>query len=77
MVYVRTTNNMKIRSVQEIALKASHETAELYSVPLYTGNIMHSYICYELSIYNELIRRVEELSTNEGEKKKKRRDTPF
>ena len=58
MVYVGTTNNMKIRSDQEIALKASHETAELYCVTLYTGDRMHSYICYELPIYNELIRRV-------------------
>ena len=43
MIYVRAKNNMKIRSVPEIVLKASNENGGLYFMYLYTGKRMHNY----------------------------------
>ena len=51
MVYVGTINTKKIRSIPEIALKASNVTGGFYFMSLYDVNRMHIYIWGELMIY--------------------------
>ena len=65
MVYVRTKNMKKRRSVPEIAINTSNTTVGFYFVSLYTGNRMHIYNWDELHIDHEVIIRVEDLSTDE------------
>ena len=65
LVYVVTTNTMKISIILEIAWKASNILGGAYSMSLYTGKKLHNYIMEKLPIETDIIRWVEELSEEE------------
>ena len=62
MVYIGTSNSMKIRSVPDVALKPSKNDSGQYFMSLYTGKRVYSYIWEELHIDNGVIQRVEKLA---------------
>ena len=65
LVYVGTSNDMKKRSVPSISLTSSNDFGGYYFMSLYTGKKLHSYVWTELPIDNDVIKRVEELATQE------------
>ena len=65
MVYTKTTNNMKARSMLVIALTLSNQSGGYYFMSLYSGKKLHSYERDELLIDRDIIDRVEQLASAE------------
>ena len=65
LVHVKSTNNMKGRSVPAIALKASNDWGGFYFMSLLSGKRIHSNNWTELPISDEVINRVHEMASEE------------
>ena len=66
MVYIKTINDIRKRSVPGIALKASNNAGGCYFMLLYTGKRIHIYIWDELPIDDEVIAPVDSLALEEN-----------
>ena len=69
MVYIRTKNDMKRRSVPDIALNESNNHGGHYFMSLYTEKRLHSYQFTEIQIDDDLIAQVIYLAEGEDTKK--------
>ena len=58
MVYTGTTKKPKIRNIPSIALRESNEYGGHFFMLLHTGKEIHSDLWVELSIYDEVVKRV-------------------
>ena len=65
MVYIGTANKLKRIIIHIIDLRESNKDGGHFFMLLYTGKDIHSGNRVELHIYNEGVKRVEELSPNE------------
>eukprot|EP00957_Ditylum_brightwellii_P156119 11883531-Ditylum_brightwellii.AAC.1 len=65
MVHTKTTNNMKQRSTNAIALRASNNKDRYYFMSLYTGAEIHSNNWDPLPIDDYCINTVEKLAEDE------------
>ena len=61
LVFVRTKNNMKSRSVPGIALKPSNDWGGHYFLSRISGKRIHGYSWRELPIDDDVVKRVHEL----------------
>ena len=64
MVYTGPTKKLKIRTTPSIVLGESNEYGGHFFMLLYTRKDIHRYDWVELTIDNEVVKRVEELEKN-------------
>ena len=65
LVYIGTTNSMKIRSVPVIALRDSNQYGGHYSMSLYIRKNIHGYHWGKIPIYEGGIQCVEDMAQTE------------
>ena len=65
-VYIGTTNTTEQRSVGAIALRPSNSEGGYWFMSLESGRKIHGYLWNELPIPTHVVRRVEELASNEN-----------
>ena len=69
IVYTKTTNIMKARSVPAVALNPSNQSRGYYFMSLYSGRRIHAYDWDEVPINRDMIDRVDELAIAEKQPK--------
>ena len=69
IVFVKTQNNQKARSVPAIALSPSNSAGGHFFMSLYSGQRIHGYSWEQLPIDDDVIERVEQLAVNENQPK--------